>query len=210
MSMDVTFLEDQHFFLASHLQGDSTSEETNWSTSSVPNDLKPILSAHDTVLPTEQVPWITYYKKNLKMEMVSPTALPIVVHGYEHKLKFQRKTELQAVMKLQQKNTRVRLFSGWKGNKTHITNEESDKSRDYDISFDMLIALRKSTKYPMYSFPSYNNLSSDFKAFIASLDATTIPKNIHMDIDIPEWKIVVMEETGALEKKNTWDLLCSS
>ena len=31
---------------------------------------EPIL--HDTILPTNQVPWITYYKKNLRKEMVPP------------------------------------------------------------------------------------------------------------------------------------------
>ena len=95
-------------------------------------------------------------------------------------------------MKLQQKNTRVRLFSGWKGNKTHITNEESDKSRDYDIYLNMPIALRKGTrsctKDPMYSFLSYSNLSSESKAFTACLDSAIIPKYTHMAMEIPEWE----------------------
>ena len=106
--MDVTFLEDQPFFLVSRLHGESTSEETNQSTSSIPTDLpkpipsahstinlpKPILSvhdtinllelilsAHDTVLPIEQVPWIIFYRKNLTKDMVSSIAPSTTVHG---------------------------------------------------------------------------------------------------------------------------------
>ena len=44
------------------------------------------------------------------------------------------------------------------------------------------------------------------RAFTASLDTVTIPKNIHMAMDIPEGKTDVMEEMGALEKNDTWDL----
>ncbi|KAA0036847.1 hypothetical protein E6C27_scaffold20G001530 [Cucumis melo var. makuwa] len=60
------------------------SEETNGSTSSIPTDLlEPIPSAHDTVLPTEQIPWITYYMKNLIKEMVSSTTSLSLDHGSE-------------------------------------------------------------------------------------------------------------------------------
>ena len=58
----------------------------------------------------------------------------------------------------------------------------------------------------MYSFLSYNNLSSEFKAFTANLDTTTIPINKHMAMDISEWSTVIIEEMGALEKNNMWDL----
>lgn len=68
----------------------------------------------------------------------------------------------------------------------------------------MPIALRKGTRsyteYPMYSFLSYSNLSFKFKVFTASLDTATIPKNIHMGVEIPEWKTTVMEEMGALKR----------
>ncbi|KAA0054606.1 reverse transcriptase [Cucumis melo var. makuwa] len=39
-----------------------------------------------------------------------------------------------------------------------------------------------------------------------SLDFTTIPKSIHLALECPEWKAVVMEEMRALEKNKTWDL----
>ncbi|TYJ98043.1 Retrovirus-related Pol polyprotein from transposon TNT 1-94 [Cucumis melo var. makuwa] len=59
----------------SHLQGGNVSGENN-SFSFIPLDpsmpSKPI--PHNTVLPTNQVPKITYYRKNLRKEVVSPTA----------------------------------------------------------------------------------------------------------------------------------------
>ena len=58
------------------------SEEAKWLISFVPLALtepsEPIL--HDTVLPTNQVPWITYYRKNLRKEIVHPTAPSTSVH----------------------------------------------------------------------------------------------------------------------------------
>ncbi|TYK01722.1 reverse transcriptase [Cucumis melo var. makuwa] len=41
------------------------------------------------------------------------------------------------------------------------------------------------------------------KAFIASLDFTMIPKNIHLALECPELKTTVMKEMRALEKNKT-------
>ena len=40
----------------------------------------------------------------------------------------------------------------------------------------------------------------------ASLNTTTIPKNIHEVMESPMWKTTVMEEMGALEKDKTKSL----
>ena len=101
-------------------------------------------------------------------------------------------------------------YAAFSAKLSKTTYEKSEKSRDYDISLDMPIALRKGTgsytKYPVYRFLFYSNLSSKFKAFTVSLDTAIIPKNIHMAMEILEWKNVV-EEMGALEKNNTWDFV---
>ena len=65
--MDVTFCENQPFFFVSHLQGESVNEESNCTlefvepTPCTVSDSNP----HPIILPTNQVPWKTYYKKNL-------------------------------------------------------------------------------------------------------------------------------------------------
>ncbi|WP_217833318.1 hypothetical protein, partial [Picosynechococcus sp. PCC 7002] len=78
------------------------------------------------------------------------------------------------------------------------TGEELNKPGECDATLDLPIALRKGTKsctrYPMYSFLSYNNLSSKFRAFTGSFDTVTIPKNIYVAMEIHEWKVAVMEE----------------
>ena len=40
----------------------------------------------------------------------------------------------------------------------------------------------------------------------ASLESTTVPKNIHLALECPKWKVVVMEEMRTLEKNKTWEL----
>jgi len=77
--MDITFLKDKPFFPVSPLQEESSNEETNYS-NSLP---EPILTTHDTVLPTRQVPWITYYRENLRKEIVAPTDMPAPVQSSE-------------------------------------------------------------------------------------------------------------------------------
>ncbi|KAA0054215.1 putative mitochondrial protein [Cucumis melo var. makuwa] len=58
------------------------------------------------------------------------------------------------------------------------------------------------TKHFMCNYMSYSNLSPKFKAFTASLDTATVPKNIHKAMESLEWKTPVMEEMGTLEKKD--------
>ncbi|TYK04876.1 hypothetical protein E5676_scaffold143G00690 [Cucumis melo var. makuwa] len=59
--MDVTFLEDKSFFPVSSLQRESVSEEGNWPILFIPlaPTKPPETILHDTVLPTNQVLWIT-------------------------------------------------------------------------------------------------------------------------------------------------------
>ncbi|KAL0557132.1 hypothetical protein IC582_005650 [Cucumis melo] len=74
--MDATFCEDRSYFFVSHLQGESVSEESNSTfefiepTPSTVSDIDP----HPIILPTNQVPWKTYYRRNLKKEVESLTS----------------------------------------------------------------------------------------------------------------------------------------
>ena len=78
VSIDVTFLEDRSFFSISHLQGESENEESNSSWVISLGSTSPTLvtipspDPHYTVLPTNQVPWKAYYRRNLKKEVGSP------------------------------------------------------------------------------------------------------------------------------------------
>ena len=68
VTVDVTFCEDRPYFPISHLPGESVSEESNNTfefiepTPSTMSNINP----HLIVLPTNQVHWKAYYKRNLK------------------------------------------------------------------------------------------------------------------------------------------------
>ena len=88
--------------------------------------------------------------------------------------------------------------------------DNSSNLDEYDPSLDVPIMLRKGTrsctKYSIYNYVSYDNLSPQFKAFTTNFDSTTIPKNIHIALECPKWKTAVNEEMRALEMNKTWEL----
>ena len=61
------------------------SEESNYPLESTSPTLVtlPDLDPHLMVLPTNQVPWKTYYRMNLRKEIESPTDQPTSVQGSE-------------------------------------------------------------------------------------------------------------------------------
>ncbi|KAL0536842.1 hypothetical protein IC582_025805 [Cucumis melo] len=73
VTMDVTFCENRPYFPVSHLQGENVSEESNSTfefvkpTPITVSDIDP----HPIILPTNQVPWKTYYRRNLIKEVGS-------------------------------------------------------------------------------------------------------------------------------------------
>ncbi|KAA0042083.1 reverse transcriptase [Cucumis melo var. makuwa] len=78
VTMDVTFCENRPYFPVSHLQGESVSEESNSTFEFIeptPNTVSDV-DTHPIILPTNQVPWKTYYRRNLRKEVGSPTSQP--------------------------------------------------------------------------------------------------------------------------------------
>ncbi|KAL0551185.1 hypothetical protein IC582_010271 [Cucumis melo] len=229
VTMDVTFCENRSYFPVSHLQGENVSEESNNTfkfvepTPITVSDIDP----HPIILPTNQVPWKTYYRRNLRKEVGSPTSQPPtpVQHfepprdqGMENPTKpctnntmsENDKSDVVVLENMEEKNrddeTEVRI-------ETSNDEAEQDHTRkldEYDPSLDIPIALRKGTrsctKHPICNYVSYNNLSPQFRAFTESLDSTIISKNIYTTLECPEWKNSVMKEMKALEKNRTWEI----
>ncbi|KAE8667889.1 GPI transamidase subunit PIG-U isoform 2 [Hibiscus syriacus] len=78
--------------------------------------------------------------------------------------------------------------------------------------FLLLFNLRKgkrtcTTKHPSYLFMTYKHLSPNHKAFLTSLNTTTITKTIFEALENENWKKAMKEEMDALEKNKTWDLV---
>ncbi|KAL0554130.1 hypothetical protein IC582_008044 [Cucumis melo] len=185
------------------------------------------IDPHPIILPTNQVPWKTYYRRNLRKEVGSPTSQPSALvqdfepprdQGMENPTKpctnntmsENDKSDVAVLENMEEKNrddeTEVRIeTSNDEGKQGHTR-----KLDEYDPSLDIPIALRKGTrsctKHPICNYVSYDNLSPQFRAFTASLDSTIIPKNIYTALECPEWKNTVMEEIKALEKNKTWEI----
>ena len=78
------------------------------------------------------------------------------------------------------------------------------------LSDDLPIALRKGKRqctHPIFSFYSYNHLSSHSCPFIASLDSISLPNKVFEDLVHPGWRSVMIEEMNALTDNGTWDLV---
>ncbi|KAL0533227.1 hypothetical protein IC582_030443 [Cucumis melo] len=226
ITMDVTFYENQPYFPVSHLHGESMSEESNNTfefIEPIPSTVSDV-DPHPIILPTNQVPWKTYYKRNLKKEVGSPTSQPPTpVQDFEpHRDQGMENPTEPYTNNTMSENDRsyVAVLENMKeknrGDETEVRIETSNneaeqgytrKLDEYDPSLHIPIALRKGirscTKHPICNYVSYDNLSPRFRAFTASLDSTIILKNIYTALECPEWKNAVMEEMKALEKNRT-------
>lgn len=59
----------------------------------------------------------------------------------------------------------------------------------------------------MSNYVSYKNLSPSFLAFTSHLSSVEIPKNVQEALQVPQWKKAISEETRALEKNCTWEVM---
>ena len=229
VTMDVTFCEDRPYFPVSHLQGESVSEESNNTfefiepTPSVVSNIIP----HSIVLPTNQVPWKTYYRRNHKKEVGSPTSQPPAPvqdsepprdQGMENPtepctknmISENDRSNVAVLENVEEKDSGDEIEVRIETRNNEAEQGHTGKSDEYDSSLDIPIALRKGTrsctKHPICNYVSYDSLSPQFRAFTASLDSTIIPKDIYTALKYPEWKNAVMEEMKALEKNSTWDI----
>lgn len=87
-------------------------------------------------------------------------------------------------------------------------------------SIDLPIALRKGTRavagrpmkrygfdeHAIRNYVSYEASSPSFKAFVASLQLVSVPKDWKMAKEDPKWRAAMVEEHEALIKNKTWVL----
>ncbi|KAL4030379.1 hypothetical protein IC575_008615 [Cucumis melo] len=208
VTIDVTFCENRPYFPVSHLQGENVSEESNSTfefiepTPSTVSDVDP----HPIILPTNQVPWKTYYRRNLIKEVGSPTSQPPApVQDFEppRDQGMENPTEpcTNNTMSENDRSSVVVLENveeNNRGDEIEVRIETSSneaeqghirKLDEYDPSLDIPIALRKGTrsctKHPICNYVSYDNLSPQFRASTANLVSTIIPKNIYTALECP-------------------------
>jgi len=108
-----------------------------------------------------------------------------------------------------------------------VTGTEVDQSieteeEEVEPSINLPIALRKETRstagkpptrygfeHDISNYVSYESLSPTYRAFVASLQSTTIPKDWKEAKLDPKWRNAMLEELAALEKNKTWELVPS-
>ncbi|KAA0064303.1 Retrovirus-related Pol polyprotein from transposon TNT 1-94 [Cucumis melo var. makuwa] len=162
VTMDVTFCENRHYFPVSHLQGESVSEksyntfEFTEPTPSTVSDVDP----HPIILPANQVPWKTYYRRNLIKEVGSPTSQPPApVQDFEpprdqgmenptepctnNTMSENDKSDVAVLENMEEKNRGDEIEV-----RIEISNDEAEQGHtrkldEYDPSLDIPIALRK-------------------------------------------------------------------
>ncbi|RVW64704.1 Retrovirus-related Pol polyprotein from transposon RE1 [Vitis vinifera] len=80
-----------------------------------------------------------------------------------------------------------------------------------DLDIDLPIALRKGTractKHPIAKYISYSNLSDNYRVFTTNISKLVVPKNIQVALDEPSCKLAMFEETSALKKNGTWEVV---
>lgn len=79
------------------------------------------------------------------------------------------------------------------------------------LNIDLPILLKKETqtctKHPIARYVSYQKLFSKHRAFSTKISQILIPKTTKKAVDHPNWKLVVLDETNALKKNDTWKIV---
>ncbi|TYK18899.1 retrotransposon protein, putative, unclassified, expressed [Cucumis melo var. makuwa] len=162
VTMDVTFCEDRPYFPISHLQGESVSEKSN----STFEFIKPTPSTvsdidlHPIILPTNQVPWKTYYRRNLRKEVGSLTSQPLAPVQDSKPLRDQGmenptepctnntmnendRSDVAVLENVEEKNSSDETEVRTETSNNEVEQGHTGKLDKYDPSLDLPIALRK-------------------------------------------------------------------
>ena len=221
--MDVTFFEHQPYYPKSDIQGDNsfTQEYQLWDeindldtphTSSNPvnthTSSNPVNTHIETVSTHQNEPMVPYLDPPAEIpelpELITlrseDTTQSKDLITYSRRNKNQKEIEHQVSLEQTQELEPDSRSKDPRGNST------PESFKDSDLPIAVRKGVRECTKHPIYNFVSYHGLSNKYRAFVASLDQTQVPKSIQEALAIPKWKAAVEEEIRALEKNGTWKI----
>ena len=66
---------------------------------------------------------------------------------------------------------------------------------------------RYTDEHDIANYVSYTSLSTNYMAFIASLQSVVIPRDWKVAKQDPKWREAMIEELNALERNKTWGLV---
>lgn len=67
--------------------------------------------------------------------------------------------------------------------------------------------LQSKVKYPISNYVSSHKLSWSYASFVSQLSSISIPSNVQEALADPKWTATMVEEMTTLKKNNTWDLV---
>ncbi|KAA0066554.1 Cysteine-rich RLK (RECEPTOR-like protein kinase) 8 [Cucumis melo var. makuwa] len=134
-------------------------------------------SSHSIVLPTNQVPWKTYYRRNLRKGVESPI-VQMAQNDWFKTNSIDSHTDSKA-----NDGFEIAILE-------HMCEQDSIDGVIIDGE-DRI---------------DENEVVAEHTENETNLDSTTIPKSIHLALECSKWKAAVMEEIRAMEKNETWDI----
>ncbi|XP_078180398.1 uncharacterized protein LOC144574327 [Carex rostrata] len=162
------------------------------------------------------------------MPVIEPTVVPVVVESDPDGGGPQAQGELRVYTRRQKENEETVPLMPSPLLPTSTTETPSPSTADSEYTGDMIplstpptplsvrMTPRENAGIPpdRYGFPhdiakfvSYSHISPVHGAFIASLDAVSIPKCWQGAKEDPKWEAAMLEELGALAKNKTWELV---
>lgn len=235
ISMDVTFLENQKYFLQGENSRSQEKEGNFWDIVSNPLPTVILTNEHTKIPETPSITMQGNDDSNTTGE-----TLQLVPKQRNNELlvytkrKHQQRNNAQAQPdQLQTDHNQNQSHSSENGNSNsgnppdptpivvsnieHPTHIVSDIEHSVPISDNLPadhylpIALRKGkrscTNHPLSKHVSYGKLSQNHSSYVSKVTNMFIPRNIQEALNDPDWNAAVMEEIHALEKNGTWDLV---
>ncbi|KAK8365622.1 hypothetical protein V6Z11_A02G067900 [Gossypium hirsutum] len=196
VSRDVTFFENEPYFAASHLQGETFNEDetlntlliiphdpTTTITNKSNNQGAMIIPNLETVSPVQQEISRILPNNNTTNEVQSSEVQP--PDQGKHKKQVPKIQVYSRRNRSPETDTTVPIASP---TEDCSETEVSPPSPSIYLPIAVRKGTRSCTQHPISRFVSYENLSKSYKTFVTNVDSVKTPKNIEEALESAEWR----------------------
>ncbi|EOY25443.1 Cysteine-rich RLK (RECEPTOR-like protein kinase) 8 [Theobroma cacao] len=181
VSLDVSFLEDQHFYPNPTLQGKILGEE----------------KLSDCLIPLPVIADIPETPPGNK-------DLPIINKKPQEVQAFTHQPCCQESNPQVNAETETEIIGA--SDTSNLPQLETQPS-ELDIPMALRKGVRTCTQHSISNYLYYSQQSKAFRALIEKIERDEIPKNVQEAFEKPEWRAAVLEEMKALKRNGTWDVV---
>ena len=208
--MDVHFVENNHFFHKTSLQGERENEyQFQHISSPTPN-----ISLNDTpfIVGTElfdrekigqpSPPMLKDSELQARGETLQNNNNPIELCVYTRRKFHQTTRDNPAILEDQSSSSSIPQGPG-------ISDSSSNPIQFTDLNVPIALqkGTRTCTKHPIANFLSYHKLSENHRAFTSKITNLFVPRNIQETRSHSNWRTTVLEEMNALKRNRTWEIV---